>query len=67
MVVQCLDRGGRAGMVEGVGVLYEIALWIHAGNILSHTFRKSLKCVSDAVRGTSFHTFLSVTSTLTFN
>jgi hypothetical protein len=27
-VVQCLDRGGRGGMVEGVGVwyLYEIAL-----------------------------------------
>jgi len=40
-VVQCLDRGGRAGMVEGVGVwyLYEIALWLHAGNILRHTFR----------------------------
>ena len=28
-------------MVEGVGVwyLYEIALWLHAGNILRHTFR----------------------------
>ncbi len=31
----------RGGMVEGVGVwyLYEIALWLHAVNILRHTFR----------------------------
>ncbi len=41
VVVQCLDRGVRGGMVEGVGVwyLYEIALWLHAGNILRNTFR----------------------------
>jgi hypothetical protein len=30
-------------MVEGVGVwyLYEITLWLHAGNILRHTFRNN--------------------------
>ena len=41
VVVQCLDRGERGGMVEGVGVwyLYEIALWLHAGNLLRYTFR----------------------------
>jgi hypothetical protein len=41
VVVQCLDRGGRGGMVEGVGVwyVYEITLWLHAGNLLRHTFR----------------------------
>ncbi len=41
VVVQCLDRGGRGGMVEGVGVwyLYEIALCLHVGNMLRHTFR----------------------------
>ena len=33
-------------MVEGVGVwyLYEIALWMHEGNILRHVFRNRLKC-----------------------
>ncbi len=32
--------------MSGLGdwYLYEIALWLHAGNILSHAFRNRLKC-----------------------
>jgi hypothetical protein len=35
------QKRSHAGMDEGVGVwyLYEIALWLHVGNILRHTFR----------------------------